>query len=210
MSMRTAVRTPVVMAGIAISAIGLTIMGGCDESATEPTPTVIASTPSFGIVDAPETSGIVMRGETLLGLTWVDVNTGLRLVLGFDPAAWCMGAPTFDVEPFQDVDQGDGRIIDLVQGGDMTTSVWDFLPIDCGRYLTEDPAAYGLANIIGTDNDIDGDRPERKNANIWGWRAFGTLSTPSGGKAQLSAHQTLLYPEPGGPVYLLNGVVRLQ
>jgi len=182
------------------------LLAACGDTPTE-APTQVA--PSFGIANAPGTSGIVTRGEDLLGLTWVDFNTGLRIAIGFDPVEFCMGAPAFDIAPVQNLDLGDGRIVGLLQGHDLTTSVWGFLPIDCGRFLTEDPAGSGVADLIYTDNDLDGDRPNRQNANVWGFRAHGTLSTPSGGRARLSAHQTVLYPEPGGPFGPLNSVVKL-
>jgi len=209
MSRHSAVRTPAGTAWIAISLMALAIVGGCDQSITEPVPATVELAPSFGITNAPATSGIVMRDGLTVALSWVDPNTGLRLLIGGDVVALCEGNPNFQVAPLQYADLGDDRIVTLIQGEDLPTSVWGFLPFDCDRYLTEDPAAAGFADLIWTDNDFDGDRLNRINTNVWTLTASGTLSTPSGDAARLSAHQTALYPEPLGPVYVLNSVVRL-
>ena len=157
----------------------------CSEQSTVAS---LDQTPAFNFSNAPAESGIIMRGERPAAYTWVDVDSGLRLIIGADINEFCSGIINFDLVAFQDAYLPEGRpILEILQGEDMQTTVWDFLPFDCVLFTSVDPAASGVADLVNTDNDLFGNAGDR-NANAWTFTAQGTLTLASGADAQLSAH----------------------
>ena len=159
------------------------------------TPTEQAVDPSFGIADAPAVSGIVMRGETPVGLTWADPDKGTRIVTGADIYEFCTGPTDFRLVAFQDVAVSDDQTVRLFQGEDLWTGVFPFTAFDCGLFLSTDPVGIGLADLIGTDNDLGG--YSGTNTNTWGWSVTGKLETPSGKSVNVSARIRRLWNADG-------------
>ena len=136
-------------------------------------------------VGPPPVSGIVVRDGIPSAWTWVDTDTGLRVVVGADMDDFCAGIIDFDVVDFQDATLSSGRIIDLGKGM-MTTSVWDFLDFDCALFNTSDPVAYGRSRLLTVDNDLQG--TVVNNTNTWGFMAQGRLMTSDGGTVQFNGY----------------------
>lgn len=140
--------------------------------------------------DAPASSGILTRFESPFATTWIDARTGYRVVVGANPAEFCIGAGSFDVVQLTDVDlrfvNEFDRLVRLMNSY-IRVFVYDFLDFDCGRFTTEDPVASGYATVIGADNDVPGIQPGESNANAWGWAAYGEIADSSGNPVRLSA-----------------------
>ena len=150
-----------------------------------PTDVVPQGPALFEIANAPDVSGIVVRGEEPFATTWVDPNAGTRVVIGVDPVQFCGGA-SFEVVPFQDAILSDGRFVRLLQGTGMATSVWPFTGFSCALFTTVTPLATGVSDLVYTDNNLFGSIDP--NANAWGYLAHGTLTRPSGAAGRFSGH----------------------
>ena len=157
--------------------------------------TVLMSVTCVAFADPPPFSGVVVRDEAPVALTWVDAEAGLRVVVGADLDEFCAGIDNFDLIAFQDVNLPSGRILSNMSGF-MQTTVWDFLDFDCGLFTTIDPVAAGFANLRGTDNDLFGSNIN--NANAWTWMVHGTLEDPWGTQLMLSGHVTRVFSNNGG------------
>ena len=162
-------------------------LAACAESPTG------TESPQFSIADAPAESGIIVRGGFNAAVSWVDAKSGMRVIIGLDIVDLCTGPFTFDFFSFQDLNLPNGRIVEIVQGEDIQTSVWGFLPFDCGQFTTVAPLASGLSDMVVTDNDLFGVAPGDKNANAFGFRAHGSLTRPSGADAAFSAHLNIRF-----------------
>jgi len=170
----------------------VTAMAGCSE---EPTPTQIASAPDK--IGPPASAGIIMRGETAVGLTWVDVDAGLRVVIGADMDEYCAGIVNFDLVDFQNGTLPSGRIVSLMKGGNLQTTVWDFLEFDCSLFTSVSPIASGTSRLMGVDNDLQG--TVVRNTNSWGWMAQGMLDAADGGRAQFNGFVRQQFGNDSGP-----------
>jgi hypothetical protein len=148
--------------------------------------------------DPPPVSGVVTRGEIDYGVTWVDENKGLRILIGLDVRDYCNGSDDFAIVSFQDIDLTDERFVEIVKGDDHPADVYPFLEFDCDRFLSEDPVGLGTVDYVGTDNDTPGTSPDETNANAWGWSAHGTLTAPDGTSLNVSGHLRLVFSNNGG------------
>ncbi len=185
--------------GSALALVAALLAGACTDQATTPTTVAIDNATHSGIGNAPEFSGIIVRGQATNAWTWVDVVSGYRVVIGADMNEYCAGVINFDLVFFQDINLSNGRpLLEVVDGDDMRTTVWDFLSFDCALFTTVDPVAYGYADLVNTDNDLFGTAPGDNNANAWGLRAHGILSYQDGSDAVFSAHQNLKFSANGG------------
>lgn len=131
-------------------------------------------------------SGIVVRDEIPAAFTWVDFDSGLRVIVGADLDEFCAGNLNFDLVEITDKVQASGRIVSLLKGTVQTT-VWDFLDFDCALFTTIDPVASGDAKLRSTDNDLDGTGPDDRNTNAWGLMAHGRLENTEGDRMSLNA-----------------------
>ena len=107
--------------------------------------------------DPPPSSGsIVIRTETNIAWTYVDFQRGVRVVYGTNIVEWCNNTNTWDVVRLLEIDvpEDSNRLIDLVQGDEVTTSVWPFTAFDCSLFTTVTPLATGTTDLIITDNDL--------------------------------------------------------
>ncbi len=153
--------------------------------------------PEFNFSNAPAESGIVVRGETAVGLTWVDVDAGLRVVLGADLNEFCAAIVDFDIIALQDANLPSGRTVSLA-AGEVQTTVWDFLAFDCDLFTTIAPVAWGSANLQNNDNDLAGSVVN--NTNTWGWTAQGMLAwTADGSPATFSGFVRQQFGNNSGP-----------
>lgn len=157
------------------------------------------SVSSAKVGDAPSVSGIIVRDEAPLGVTWVDVKRGLRVVLGADMDEYCNGIVDFDVISYQSatLPNADAAIVRIGQGTVQAT-VWSFLDFDCALFTTEAPVASGYADVVSTDNDVEGNDGDDVSANAWGWQAHGTLTDPGGERVQFSGFVRQVVSYAGG------------
>jgi hypothetical protein len=138
--------------------------------------------------DPPPESGIVTREGRTVGARISDENSGLQLILGFNPAEICFGSTTlYKLEVAVPSDLY--RFVEVF-GGFVPAYVYDFTGIDCIRYQTETPLASGMAHIQFTDNDVE--QGGAKNANVYGFTATGALYGPTGEVRTLTAMERKL------------------
>ncbi len=173
--------------GLALGLMALFAVG-CSDHTTSPTARIdVSHAPAFTIDNAPAASGIVMRGESSIGVGWPDFKAGTSVYIGFDPAELCTWTFDFDLVPFQEVHANGGqRVLRHVQGRNLTTSVWPFIGFNCGLFTSVAPLARGVSDLNATDNDVFVSGPV--NANAFGYRAHGKLTRASGADAAFSAH----------------------
>ena len=147
-----------------------------------------------GLISAgpPPASGVVIRDEVEVGLTWVDFDSGLRVILGADIVEFCSGIVDFDVVYRQSVEPpiGENWVIERLHG-EVRALVFDFLDFDCELFLNNEPIAAGYAMLTATDNDLNVAGPP--NANAWGYMAHGDVYAPDGVELALSAVVRNLY-----------------
>lgn len=175
-------------------ALGAVLIVGCNEQPTSSTDLDAAAVaPAFAIDHAPAQSGIVMRGETSVGVGWTDEEDGTFVFIGIDPRDFCNGTFEVDFVPTHEAAlPGDRGTLELAQGQDLRTTVWPF-PGFSGCDLLEiyEPLASGVSDLVYTDNF--GFRAGRSNANTFGYRAHGTLVLANGADAAFSAHWNRTY-----------------
>lgn len=166
-------------------------LAGCSD---DPAPTAVAN---FDEVGPPAESGIVTRDGFPVAYTWVDFDTGLRVIVGADMDEFCAGLNNFDIIPYQDVNLADARVITLGKG-DIQTTVWDFLDFDCALFTTSEPVAYGRSKFMEVDNDLLGIGEEDNHTNTWGLSARGQLASADGGTVRLNAFIRQQFGNQGG------------
>ena len=175
---------------------------GCTDQKTptalsDDTPVVL-----FKISNAPANSGpIVTRDQRNFAVFYVDTKTGISAVHGADIVDFCKPpiGTTADLLDRQRVflPNEAAAVNDLLQGSDMTTSVWPFTVFDCNAFLTTTPLATGTVDIVNTDNDFFAFlRSSPARANAFGFNANGRLNLSGGGTAQFSGHSRAVF-KPG-------------
>lgn len=145
-----------------------------------PTATSEAPThPQFNFTNNPDAGPIIVRGQTVFAVFWVDPKREISAVVGVDIVEFCSGVIDFDLSDFQDhIPPGDAtRIMEIVQGDDVRASAWPFDFFDCDLFLSETPLAEGLVDLRSTDNDLlvflD---PENRNHNAFGFNVHGAFN----------------------------------
>jgi hypothetical protein len=137
--------------------------------------------------NGPENPGpIVMRGEDGLGIWYPDYKAGLSVVHGIDVDEFCLGIEDYDLIAYQDIESPSevGRIISVMQGDNITTSVWpEVADFDCEIYSEIEPIATGTVRILLTDNDLFGGGfgDGKPNMNAFTVSAHGKLTWTDGG-----------------------------
>jgi len=164
----------------------------CATQDAPPEPNEALKGPSLNFDNGPDNPGpIVMRSEVTFAVFYVDPETGRSAVHGADIVEFCQGTIDFDLVDLQriDVPEDANRVNDILQGDDVTTSVWPFTTFDCGLFTTVTPLATGTADVVLTDNDVFVFlNPESTNSNAFGFRARGALADSDGDKVQFSGH----------------------
>lgn len=162
------------------------VMAACGETPTQ-TPTMVEAPVAMNFVNAPEVSGVVTRGDGILGMSWIDPDTGLRIILGFDPEELCAGNFNFAVVPTQFVGVNDSREM-WVYRTSVQTTVWDLFDFDCELFADAEPIAVGESRVTYHDNDFSSIQEGETHQNAWGWNVHGILDLAAGGRARLQAH----------------------
>ncbi len=162
----------------ALSLVAALAVGCSDQNA--PTATGEAPTPpQFNFTNNPDAGPIIVRGQTVFAVFWVDPKREISAVAGADVVEFCSGVVDFDLVDFQDhIPPGDAtRIMEVLHGDDIRASAWPFDFFDCGLFLSETPLAEGLVDMRSTDNDLlvflD---PENKNHNAFGFNVHGAFN----------------------------------
>ena len=181
--------------------VGLT---GCNE---EPTPTQVTAT--IDKDSPPAVSGIIVRGETVVAVTWVDWEAGLRVVIGADMDEFCADIYDFDFFAYQDGTLPDGRTFTVGVGGNMQTRVWDFLEWECDLLTTIPPIAVGTSRLMNVDNSLAGVGEDDNFTNTWAWSAQGVLVGADGGRAPFNGFLRQVYGN-DGVGYLAVSVINLH
>ena len=167
---------------------------GCND---QNTPTALNDDTSavlFKISNAPANSGpIVARDQGFFAVFTVDTKAGISAIHGFDVVDFCTPpiGTTFDLVDRQRVftPTEAAAVNELLQGSDVTTSVWPFTNFSCSAFLTTTPLATGTVDLVLTDNDFFAFlRASPARANAFGWNANGQLDLSGGGTGQFSGH----------------------
>ena len=133
---------------------------------------------------SPGQSGpIVLRSETTMALFCADPDKGIAAVYGLDIVDFCNEIENFDIFDLKEVNVPSdvNRIIQLVKGKNVRTSVWPFILIDnCDQFKIA-PLATGTVDLVYTNNDVYPYWSEKsKNAHVFGFTAHGKLTGPDG------------------------------
>jgi hypothetical protein len=151
----------------------------------------------------PASSGpIVIRTETAFAVFYADPGAGISAVHGADMDEFCNGIVDFDIVKLQEIDvpEDANRIISLVHGHDVRTSVWPFTDFDCDLFTTTTPLATGTVDMVSTDNDVVVFlNPDNVNHNAFGWAAHGKLVGPNGEELNFSGHSKTVWDGIPGP-----------
>ena len=145
----------------------------------------------------PSNSGpIVMRSEVAFAVFYVDTKAGISAIHGADMVEFCNGVIDFDLVELQriDVPEDANRLIDIIHGNDVRTSVWPFTTFDCNLFTTVTPLATGTVDLVSTDNDLLVFlNPDNRNANAFGFQAHGKLTGPNGERLNFSGHSRVVW-----------------
>jgi len=175
-------------------ALATTLIVGCGEQSDSPTALGEgAMIPALATGNAPVESGIVIRGETSIGVGWTDEANGTFVFIGIDPRDFCDGIFDVDIVPMHEVSlAGDRGMLSLAQGENLKTTVWPFPGFSgCDLLMVHEPLATGVSDLVYTANF--GYRAGRSSANAFGYRAHGTLTLANGADAAFSAHWNRTY-----------------
>ena len=185
-----ALLTVLVLAAFAVS---------CDQSApTALTDDAAAPAPMLDFTNNPDNGNVrIFRGEEHFVACWSDATNGLRachstIPLGLSPEPDCGLQALGDMIEFQEVgifDPADpfSSWLHQVVKGEVFITVRDLnTPGDCfGSALV----AEGRGEFGAQDNDIFGTGPtQNNNANAWGLRGRGELTTPDGSMVAYIGH----------------------
>lgn len=169
--------------------------GACTDTTTAPE--TAAPVPEFNFSNGPLMPGPnIVRSQNTYAMAYVDPDAGLLAVIGTDIVAFCTSGAPFDIVDLQtiSVPEDANRLNRLIQGDDMTASVWPFTSFDCGLFTTMDPVGTGMVKLVQTDNDVlTFLNPDSRNANAFGFRVHGALTDPSGHKVQFNSHSNCVW-----------------
>ena len=166
------------------------------------------------IVKAPGDQGaMVVRFDGYIALTWVDWESGYRLVVGLEFAEYCNDIYDFDIVPvmqvYNPVDQD--IVNELINARDVYVEVYPAYVWDCERFVNEGPLATGLVKFMSTDNDLYAylDTNLNPRVNSFGSSANGKIFTPEGDIVLLNF--TTRYVWPGYPdEYSMNEIYKIN
>lgn len=137
--------------------------------------------------DPPAESGPnVIRYDGGIGQFFIDPDAGTIAVLGGNVAEFCRGGGLDVVSIMRvNVPQDTDRIKRLIRG-EVEASVWPFTTFDCSLFTTTLPIAEGMVHISNNDNDLVSFLRDNKNINSYGWKANGTMYSPTGERFQFN------------------------
>ena len=142
--------------------------------------------------DPPAATGVVTREEVEVAHFWVDFDTELLIVVGADIVEFCDGIIDWDVVYGQYVQPPtDDEWLMEMRKGEVRAQVFDFVDFDCDLFLTNEPLASGMVQLITTDNDVW--QSGKPNANAWGYMASGFVYTSDDVELALSAVVRYVY-----------------
>ena len=136
---------------------------------------------------------IVRFGESFFAVSWTDPDNGLRAThtnfpIGVEPD--CGPQELLDPVDVQNV----GLLVDPFFESQIRANVqgpaWVIVRdvMQAGDCYGNKLVAEGMGNVHYTDNDIFFVGPEAPNANAWGFRGNGVLTTPAGGRVRYNGH----------------------
>lgn len=155
--------------------------------------------PSFDFANAPDFTGIVVRGEAVGGASWPDPEKNLRITIGFDPVELCADPMAFDLLIFASKNLPIDRTNMLLELNDARIAVWPFSGNSCASYRTVAPLATGYGDLVATNNDYPFGSANA-NTHTRGLSAHGTLAwTADGSPAQVSGHLRVVWDKTSPP-----------
>ena len=170
-------------------------LGSCDSSSS--LAPAARGDPAFNWMNNPDNGNVrIMRFEDVFIVCWSDDENGLRACHSTIPLG--DGTET-DCGPQDVLDPVENQFVGLIDEIDFFASwlhanakgrVWITVrdltqPGDCFDNLL---VAEGWGRAHYVDNDLFGVGEGDKNANAWGFRAQGKLTTPDGGTLVYNGH----------------------
>lgn len=191
------------MRRIALTLVPL-LLFACEQQTTPP-----EFAPSYAIDNAPDFTGIVIRGQDPAGTNWGDPVRGLRITIGYDPVDRCLDPANYtdyDLVIWADKFLPTGRDNSLNQWKDARIAVWPFFANDCALFSTIQPLATGYGDANWLDNDFFGS--SNQNSNIWGAMVHAALtSTADGSTMQVSGHYKILWDKKSPARILTRNII---
>ena len=152
---------------------------------------LIAAIPA--LADPPSSSGPnVVRFEDTFAVFYSDARTGLSVTIGADVVEDCNGNFEPELVSIQEihVPEDANRIISILHGDDLMTTVWPFTDFNCDLFTTEEPVATGTSDLVLTDNDLLVFlTPDNVNWNAFGFTAHGLLTAQDGSDVHFNGVQ---------------------
>jgi hypothetical protein len=134
---------------------------------------------------------IVMRYDGDIGIFQAYEGNGISAIYGGDVVEFCLTGDTeFDLVHIQDVavPEDANRIVELIHGYDVNTTVWPFVEFDCDLFTSTEPLAAGAVDMRQTDNDLLVFlNPDNVNANAFGYMVHGRVYDKYGTRMNLNA-----------------------
>lgn len=176
--------------------------------------TILVAVSALGVASAepPANSGVVVRDGYFFGYFNSDPDTGMSIVLGFDPNLECTVGTDWDFMHYSDKLLQGGFRVNTLEKAEVFASVWPIMEdFDCDIFTTTTPLAEGYARRRLHDNDLLGNQfcAEKNNINSFGHKANGTLYSPLGEKKQLNMHFWGLFDCDTGTLPLFKSSIKL-
>jgi len=156
---------------------------------------LVAAIPA--LADPPPSSGPnVVRFEDTFAVFYSDARKGLSVTIGADVVEDCNGNFEPELVSIQEirVPEDANRIIGILKGDDLMTTVWPFTDFDCGLFTTEEPVATGTSDLVLTDNDVLVFlTPDNVNWNAFGFTAHGLLTAQDGSDVRFNGVQRCIW-----------------
>jgi hypothetical protein len=169
---------------IVLAATGLMVASCADRSPSGP-----RDGSTFNFTNGPETPGpIVFRNAAAeFRVSYSDPVRGLTAIHGGDVVEFCLtGDTSFPLVDLQSVltSEEQNRLLLLIRGSDIETTVWAVGDFDCDVFTTTTPVATGTVDLTNTDNDLFAG--DQANHNAFGFVAQGTLRRSNGARAHFN------------------------
>ena len=166
--------------------------------------------------DPPAQSGPhVYRYQDNTWFWFADADAGLTVFLGIpDIVAACNGEEWLPEEvDIMDVitEEEPARIVSRLRG-DLTVTVWETVGIDCAKFTSELPLAYGTVTLFLNDNDVLAwQENERNNKNAYTWKANGVVwESLTGEPMRLNLVAHFLWGGYNNPAFKEKGFININ
>jgi hypothetical protein len=163
-------RLLVLVTGVLLAAMA------CESHPVAPDSDQAQESPVFNFTSGPDAGLTLIRGENWAwGAYWTDEERQMLAIVGVDIEE-CSSFTTVDFQKHSPPSDPTRELL-LLQGDDLSASVWPFTQFDCARFLSETPIVQGLVDMRYTNNDFWAHPSlDHENANAFGFSVHGAFS----------------------------------